>query len=215
VGAVVAGDAVVGVVGSAFGGDESGDGVAQLEGVADVVAGDGVGADRLGGRIGDVGCGGGDVFAVRIDGCAVGTVEPEGFVLGVADDGVAAFVDGPVVVAAQQHEVVHSGGAVVGPVDDVVGVDPVGAPTAGEHAPTIADVQGPAGGPVDGAGLVRVWCPASSRDPSAAPMMGWLALSQARRRAVGVSMRVPSSSTQDPSGSAPVRVCSSTITTVV
>ena len=37
-------------------------------------------------------------------------------------DGVVAFVDGVVVAAAEQGEVVEAGGAAVDPVDDVVGV---------------------------------------------------------------------------------------------
>jgi hypothetical protein len=51
----------------------------------------------------------------------------------------AGFVDEPVVVAAEEHEVVAVGGAAVFPGDDVVGVAPLRwAVAAGEPAVAVA-----------------------------------------------------------------------------
>ena len=52
---------------------------------------------------------------------AIGGVKPDAFV--VACHGEAAFVDEAVVIAAEKHEILQTGGAAVGPVDDVVTVD--------------------------------------------------------------------------------------------
>ena len=59
-------------------------------------------------------------------------------------DGPAVVVDDPVVLGAQQHQVVQGGRAAVGPVPDVVGVAPAGgSAAAGERAAAVAHDQRP------------------------------------------------------------------------
>src|SRR5580704_5491891 len=67
-----------------------------------------------------------------LDHRAVRPVEREGAVAGCGDQ-VAAFVDQRVVVLAQADQVIQRGPAAVGPVLDVVQVDPAGL-AAGEPA---------------------------------------------------------------------------------
>ena len=72
---------------------------------------------------------------------AVGAVGDEGAVL-VAGQGPSAFVEAAVVEGADEGEVVDVGGAVVGPVRQVVGVEVTAAVTAGEPARSIPDLEG-------------------------------------------------------------------------
>ncbi len=65
----------------------------------------------------------------------------------------AAFVQGTVVAAAQQYQVVQVGGASVDPVDEVMAFAPGGRPiAAGVHTPRVTNDQGAAQRGVDGAG---------------------------------------------------------------
>lgn len=60
-------------------------------------------------------------------------------VVRVAGDGPAAFVDETVVVATQQDQVLQIGPTAVGPMDQVVGVQPAGAFTAGKPAAPVPE----------------------------------------------------------------------------
>src|SRR5271165_1452482 len=71
---------------------------------------------------------------------AVGFVEGDG-ALPRRGDLPAAFVDHPVVAAAQHHQVVVIGRAAVGPVGEVVGVEPPGGPTALEATSSVSPSQ--------------------------------------------------------------------------
>jgi hypothetical protein len=63
-------------------------------------------------------------------------------------------VDEPVVIAAQQHEILQVGRSVVAPVPDVMTLTPAGRPiTAGESATPVAEREGAAEGSGDQAGL--------------------------------------------------------------
>ena len=94
------------------------------------------GGGVVGGRASDPG---GQCLAV-----AVGDDE----VVGGSGDGDAAAVVQPVVIRAQQHQVVQFGGAAVLPVPDVMGVQTAGGPAAGDHAGAGrgAPARGAAGG---------------------------------------------------------------------
>ena len=73
-------------------------------------------------------------------------------VLGGSGDGDDAAMVGPVVMGADQDEVVEIGGAAVFPVPDVVGVQTAGGPAAGYHAAVVAVLESAAQSSVDGAG---------------------------------------------------------------
>ena len=62
--------------------------------------------------------------------------------VGGAGEGDLAAVMGPVVVRADEHEVVEVGGAAVFPVLEVVGVQGAGVLAAGDHAGAVAVFQG-------------------------------------------------------------------------
>ena len=84
---------------------------------------------------------GGEVGAV-VELAALGVVEAD-VAVGVAGDGVAAFVDQLVVKPAQRQQVGEGGGAVVAAVADVMRVDACGA-AAGEAALAVAEFEGAA-----------------------------------------------------------------------
>jgi hypothetical protein len=73
-------------------------------------------------------------------------------VLGGSGDGDDAPMVGPVVMGADQHEVVQFGGAAVFPVLDVVGVQTAGGPASGHPAAAVAVLESTAQPSVDGAG---------------------------------------------------------------
>ena len=65
-------------------------------------------------------------------------------VVGGSGDGDDAAVMQPVVVRADQHQVVQFGGAAVLPVQEVMGVQAAGGAAAGDHAGAVAVLQGAA-----------------------------------------------------------------------
>ena len=69
--------------------------------------------------------------------------------LGGSGDGDDAAVVQPVVIGAEQHQVVQLGGAAVFPVPEVVGVQTAGGPTAGNRAHGVAVFERAAQPPVD------------------------------------------------------------------
>ena len=80
--------------------------------------------------------------SARRPGCRVGVSQVPG-----------AFVDGVVVDGAQQHQVVEVCGAVLEPVDDMVGVAPRLGPVApGEHTAAVSHDESSSLGEADGTG---------------------------------------------------------------
>ena len=75
----------------------------------------------------------------RID-PAIGSVE-QGFAVRVPFDAPLVFVEEPVVVSAQQDEIVEVGGPTVGPMLDVVAVDEAEVGTARELASAVSSPE--------------------------------------------------------------------------
>ena len=72
--------------------------------------------------------------------------------MGGAGDGDAAAVMQPVVIRADQHEVVQIGRPAIFPMHDVMGMQSTGGATARRHTAAVAVFEGAAQPPADGAG---------------------------------------------------------------
>ncbi|MEO6126231.1 MAG: hypothetical protein ABIR32_21230 [Ilumatobacteraceae bacterium] len=79
------------------------------------------------------------------EGGSIGAVKCESVNdVGIAGDPPAAFVHQSMVEPAEADEVAGFGGTLVGPVDDVVGVDPAHPVASRRHASTVSQEQRPA-----------------------------------------------------------------------